>query len=493
MYWIIFILNTLFLTFILLYSVVQLCTTILYLKSRKQKRVITPVLVDYPVVTVQLPVYNEKYVITRLIAAVTKFEYPRDKLEIQVLDDSDDETIDIIKECVQLYQKKGFDIKQIIRSERVDFKAGALSYGLQESKGEFVVVFDADFIPFPDFLSQTIPYFQDESVGVVQARWGHLNETYSILTQLQAYALNAHFIIEQTGRNSRGHFINFNGTAGVWRSQTIEDAGGWEGDTLTEDLDLSYRAQLKGWKFRYLEEVIAPAELPAEMNALKSQQFRWAKGAAECTRKNLLSVLKASDKKVSTKIHAFFHLLNSFIWVCLLCSAVLLLPFQYVVDTQESFRPYLNVFIVFELSFFFLFFFYITANVVANQSNSWQKAMLMVPLYPLFLTFSMGLSIYNTIGVIEGYFGKKSPFIRTPKFNITNSNDSIRTKAYVSMKINAVSLAEFFMLIYFSYSCYMTYQYQNYQALVFLLMMVSGIALVFIMSVFHHVKANSNA
>jgi len=217
-------------------------------------------------VTVQLPIYNEKYVIERFIEAVSKFSYLRDRMGIQVLDDSTDETVSIVQDCVEKYREMGFRIEQVTREDRKDFKAGALKYGLGQSRGEFIAIFDADFIPTADFLLQALPYFEDEKTGVVQTRWGHLNESYSILTQLQAYALNAHFMIVQTARNISDHFINFNGTAGVWRKETIADAGGWEGDTLTEDLDLSYKAQLKGWKFQYLEEVISPAELPAEMN-----------------------------------------------------------------------------------------------------------------------------------------------------------------------------------------------------------------------------------
>ncbi|MGB3465372.1 MAG: cellulose synthase family protein [Cyclobacteriaceae bacterium] len=488
----IIILNALFLSFILIYSIVQLYLTMKYLRNRGRRKSCEP-LADYPVVTIQLPVYNEKYVIERLIKAVTLFDYPREKLEIQVLDDSTDETIQIIRECVKKYQNLGFDISQVMREERTDFKAGALKFGLNQSKGEFIAIFDADFIPNSDFLQRTLPYFQQANIGVVQTRWGHLNETYSILTRLQSYALNAHFTIEQTGRNLGDHFINFNGTAGIWRKQTIVDAGGWEGDTLTEDLDLSYRAQLRGWKFQYLEEVISPAELPAEMNALRSQQFRWAKGAAECTRKNLRKVLNSKKECASTKIHAFFHLLNSFVWVCLLGSALLLLPFQWAVYSESGNTDFLQVFVIFELSFFLLLIFYLTANIVANQEVSWWKTLILIPLYPFFLTFSMGISIYNTIGVIEGYLGKKSPFIRTPKFNITDDKGGFESKSYVKFKLSPVSVLELLLFCYFAVSSYITWGYGNYKAFLFLMMMTSGIALVFFLSVWHHIKANRSA
>jgi len=467
--------------------------TVKYLKNRKSRKPVpTKELKQLPIVTVQLPIYNEKYVIERLINAVIAFNYPKEKLEIQILDDSNDETSEIVDNCITKFQRSGFDISRIIRTSREDFKAGALKFGLNLSKGKFIAIFDADFIPHKDFLIETLPFFENSQVGVVQTRWGHLNEKYSILTQLQAYALNAHFTIEQTGRNIGNHFINFNGTAGIWRKDTILDAGGWEGDTLTEDLDLSYRAQLRGWKFKYLEEVISPAELPAEMNALKSQQFRWAKGAAECSRKNLVNVLSDNNIGISTKIHALFHLLNSFIWVCLLGAALLLFPFQYALHTQPYLQQYINVFIIFELSFILLFSFYLTANIVANPDVSWYKNLLLILLYPLFLTFSMGLSVYNTIGVLEGYLGKKSPFIRTPKFNIRTEKDSIRTKSYVQLKLSGISIIEFGLMFYFAFSSYVTFNYENYQAFIFLVMMTIGIALVFILSVLHYYKANNS-
>lgn len=488
--WLIIILNGFFLSFILIYSIVQIFLTVKYLRFRRHRFDAREELGEYPMVTIQLPVYNEKYVVERLIDAVVGFDYPREKLEIQVLDDSTDETVSIVRDCIARYSAQGYKIRQVMRPDRVDFKAGALKYGLAQSEGAFVAIFDADFIPPADFLVKTLPYFQDDRVGVVQTRWGHLNESYSVLTQLQAYALNAHFTIEQTGRNLGDHFINFNGTAGIWRRATIEDAGGWEGDTLTEDLDLSYRAQLKGWKFQYLEEVISLAELPAEMNALRSQQFRWAKGAAECTRKNLGKVFRSPNETFGTKLHALFHLLNSFVWVCLLGSALLLMPFQYVVNTHDSLHTYLNVFIIFEVSFFLLLIFYFTANRVANQEASFWKSLLLIPLYPFFLTFSMGISIYNTIGVIEGYFGKKSPFVRTPKFNIQDKKDGFDKKSYVKFRLSPVSILELVLFCYFTFSSYMTWQYGNYKAFLFLLMMTSGIALVFALSVIHHLRAN---
>ena len=274
-----------FLLFIFLYALTELNLVKNYLWDRfftSKTEASNTELDEFPVVTIQLPIYNELYVIERLIDRVTEFEWPKDKLEIQLLDDSNDETVQIVADRVAYWKERGFDIEHIRREERTGFKAGALAYGLEVSKGEFVAIFDADFLPERDFLKQSVPKFlANEKIGVVQSRWGHINRDYSLLTKVQAFALDAHFTIEQRGRNSKGHFINFNGTAGIWRKVCIEDAGGWQSDTLTEDLDLSYRAQVRGWKFVYMENLESPAELPVTMSAIKSQQFRWAKGAAE--------------------------------------------------------------------------------------------------------------------------------------------------------------------------------------------------------------------
>jgi cellulose synthase/poly-beta-1,6-N-acetylglucosamine synthase-like glycosyltransferase len=273
-----------------LYNLGQLSLIITYLRT-KQKREDNIRTADsipwgqLPLVTIQLPVYNERYVAERLIDSVAKLRYPLDKLEIQVLDDSTDETVDIIARRVAHFQTQGINIQHIRRPQRTGFKAGALAYGLNLSEAPFVAIFDADFVPDPDFLLKTIPNFADPKVGIVQTRWEHLNEDFSLITQLQAFGLNAHFTVEQSGRYAANLFANFNGTGGVWRRTAIDDAGGWHADTLTEDLDLSYRAQLRGWTFSYREDIGSPAELPVAMDALKSQQYRWMKGAAEVARK----------------------------------------------------------------------------------------------------------------------------------------------------------------------------------------------------------------
>ena len=280
---------------------------------------------EWPKVTVQLPLYNEKYVAERLIEKIVQLDYPANFLEIQVLDDSTDQTFKIVAKKVAEISKR------------------ALAEGLKTAKGEFIAIFDADFLPKHDFLKRIIPKFKNQSVGMIQSRWEHLNQNYSLLTKLQAFGLDAHFSVEQGGRNIGNHFINFNGTAGIWRKETIYDAGGWQSDTLTEDLDLSYRAQLKGWKFLFLESVGAPAELPAAMNALKTQQFRWNKGAAECVRKNLWSVLKASDLKFSTKINAIFHLMNSAVFICIVVLALLSIPMLYIKENQIEYKWLFNL------------------------------------------------------------------------------------------------------------------------------------------------------
>ena len=439
----------LLLSFILLYSFVQLNLSLAYrneMKEEKQRPETNGF--DWPHVTIQLPVYNELYVVERLIDCVASFDYPKDKLEIQVLDDGNDESVEKAIERVAYWQSQGIDIKHIQREERVGYKAGALAYGLEKAKGEFTAIFDADFLPSIDFLKRTIPHFiGNDQLGVVQTRWEHINQDYSMLTRLQAFGLDAHFTVEQTGRNRQGHFINFNGTAGVWRNACIHDAGGWQHDTITEDLDLSYRAQLKGWKFRYLEEVGSPAELPAEMNALKSQQFRWTKGAAECAVKNLPKVLKKRGIGLPTKIHAIFHLMNSAVFVCILASALLSLPILMVKASTSAYDIWFNVAGVFLISFFVLAFFYWT-----SRKHRGDRFIDFLRDFPLFLSVSMGLSLHNSIAVIEGYIGRKTPFVRTPKFAIADTKGSWTDKKYRALKVNPITVVEALLSIYFIFA-----------------------------------------
>ncbi|MDG1743094.1 MAG: glycosyltransferase family 2 protein, partial [Polaribacter sp.] len=344
---------------IFMYAIAQLNLLFNYLKAIKEED--NSVKFDFtdsdkiPFVTIQLPVYNELYVMERLLKNIAKLEYPKEKLEIQVLDDSTDESLETTSKHIKIIQKKGIDIQHIRRSNRQGFKAGALKEGLKTAKGEFIAIFDADFLPKSDWLFQTIPYFKDPKIGVVQTRWSHINRNYSTLTKIQAFALDAHFTLEQVGRNSKGHFINFNGTAGVWRKECIYDAGNWEGDTLTEDLDLSYRAQLKNWKFKYLVNVETPAELPIVISAARSQQFRWNKGGAENFQKMMKRVIASNTVPFRTKIHSLLHLLNSSMFTCILVVAILSVPMLYIKNEYAHLKNYFYVmsfFVISSLIFF---------------------------------------------------------------------------------------------------------------------------------------------
>lgn len=472
-----------FLTFIFFYSLIQLSLAVRYNKSRKVKKAELPQVAEgaWPMVTVQLPVFNELYVVERLIDAVVALDYPRERLEVQLLDDGNDESVDLAAAKIAELRAQGFPIEHVRRPERVGYKAGALAYGLKHNKGEFTAIFDADFIPNPDFLRQTIPHFlKDDRVGVVQAKWEHLNQDFSALTRLQAFGLDAHFTVEQVGRNEGGHFINFNGTAGVWRKSCIEDAGGWQSDTITEDLDLSYRAQLKGWQFVYLENVGAPAELPAEMNALKSQQFRWTKGAAECAVKNLPKVLKKRGLGLGTKVHAVFHLLNSFIFICVLSTAVLSLPMLVIKSNSNRFDLLFNLASIFLLSFLILGYFYWSA-----QTERKGKLKYFLRDFPMFLSVSMGLSLHNSIAVFEGYIGKKTPFVRTPKFALNKKKGSWIDKKYRVVKLSPLTAVEALLTLYFASGLVLAFVVDDFGMIPFHLMLTLGFGFVFFYSVKH--------
>jgi cellulose synthase/poly-beta-1,6-N-acetylglucosamine synthase-like glycosyltransferase len=472
---------------IFLFSVGQLHLTWHYLKSKKEAASPCPEITEelLPHVTIQLPIYNEKYVVERLIASIASFNYPITKLEIQVLDDSSDDTVEIIANEVAKYAQQGLDIKQIRRPERVGFKAGALAYGMQIAKGDYIAIFDADFLPGKDFLRKTVPYFEDEKIGMVQTRWGHLNKDYSMLTKLQAFGLDAHFSIEQSGRSHAHSFINFNGTAGIWRKSTIEDAGGWSADTLTEDLDLSYRAQLKGWKFKYLEDVVSLAELPVIMPAIKSQQYRWNKGAAETARKNLGKVLK-SNISLSSKVHALFHLFNSSVFVSLLIASILSIPMLYIKDANPQLSILFDLGSIFLIGFFSIAFFYWTATKSTVESN-FRKHYFST--FPAFLTVSMGLSLHNAFAVIEGLLGFKSDFIRTPKFNITNKDDNWEGNIYVKPQLSIMSIFEMCLGMYFLFGIVTGIYLHDWGLMIFHVMLTLGFFSVF----FHSVKPISNA
>ena len=493
-----------FILFIFLYSLIQANLVINYWKAKRDERIKIKderklghgaadskdsfssqnSALHLPIVTIQLPVFNEKYVVERLIDCIIKFEYPIDKLEIQVLDDSTDSTVELVADKVAEVRKKGFDIVHIKRTKRNGYKAGALAEVTPLAKGKYIAIFDADFLPKKDFLTQTIPHFEDNKMGAVQTRWEHLNNGYSALTSLQAFGLDAHFTVEQKGRNFAGYFINFNGTAGIWRKSCILDAGGWESDTLTEDLDLSYRAQLKGWKFKYLEEVEAPAELPATMSALKTQQFRWSKGAAECARKNLTRVLKSNNLNWSIKLHAIFHLMNSFLFICILSLAVLSVPIL-IAENNLPDQQYIFKFgSFFSISLVILSLFY-WASYNTKFKNKLIAFLFFMVKFPLFLSISMGLSLHNAIGVAEGYFGKKSPFVRTPKFNITSNDDKWKGNQYITNAISPLTIIEGGLILYFFYGIYLSFSYGDYALMPFYVMLIVGFGTVFYYSIYH--------
>ncbi|MFB6306712.1 MAG: glycosyltransferase family 2 protein, partial [Flavobacteriales bacterium] len=370
---------------------------------------------------------------------------------------------------------------------------GALANGHEMAKGEFIAIFDADFIPESNFLQNTLPAFSDSKVGLVQTRWEHINEKYSFLTRLQAFGLDAHFSIEQKGRNNAGHFMNFNGTAGVWRKQCIDDAGGWNADTLTEDLDLSYRAQMNGWKFKFLEEVGAPAELPAAMNALKTQQYRWNKGAAECMRKNLPKVLKSKGVQLKTKLHAIFHLMNSFIFLSILSIAFLSIPILVIKSTHPEYQFLFKYATIFILSFFFLTLFYWTSvfKTYKSYGKKLKNTLEFIYLFPLFITVSMGMSLHNGIAVLEGYIGKKSPFIRTPKFNIKKAGDNWKKNKYLIKVLHPLTFLEGFLTLYFFSGIFIALTLGDFDFLPFHIMLTLGFGYVFYYSVKHSKVANN--
>lgn len=463
---------------IFLFSLGQLHLTWHYLKAKKKKGN-TPVGEgELPLVTIQLPIFNEKYVVKRLLKSITSIDYPADKLEIQVLDDSTDETRELIAAEVADYQEQGIDIKQIGRPDRKGYKAGALAYGTKMAKGELIAIFDADFMPEKDFLLKTVTYFEDPEIGVVQTRWGHLNRDYSLLTKLQAFGLDAHFSVEQTGRSHAGSFINFNGTGGVWRKICIADAGGWSADTLTEDLDLSYRAQLKGWKFKFVEDYNAPAELPVIMSAIKSQQYRWNKGAAETARKNIRKIYSA-DKSVINKIHATFHLLNSSVFVCLLFAAIFSIPMLYMKAGNPQLNTVFNLGSIFLVGFFSIALFY---WIAAKRIFGKGAAGYYIKTFPLFLTVSIGLSLHNAMAVLEGLFGFKSAFIRTPKFNIINNKDTWKGNSYIRPKLNLLIIFEGILCLYFIFGIISGIMINDWSLMIFHFMLALGFALVFLYS-----------
>ncbi|GAB3824923.1 cellulose synthase family protein [Hymenobacter jeollabukensis] len=439
---------------------------------------------QWPRVTVQLPVYNELNVVERIIDAAAALDYPADRLQIQLLDDSTDESVALAATRVAYHRARGVDIEQVRRPDRQGYKAGALAHGLASATGELVAIFDADFVPAPDFLRLTVPYFlADAQLGVVQTRWGHLNEDYSLLTELQAFGLNAHFLVEQVGRNAGHHFINFNGTGGVWRRRCIEQAGGWQADTLTEDLDLSYRAQLGGWHFRYLPAVVAPAELPAQMDALRSQQHRWNKGGAETARKHLGRVWRSAALPLSTKLYATAHLLNSAVFVAVLLMGLLSVPLLLVQTTTPELSWVFRLAGLSVLSLTPLVAYYYAAWRWNGGRGATGRAF--APKLLLFLSISMGLSLHNGWAVLTGLAGRLTPFVRTPKSGLSTPGATARLRRYRTGSVNGQTVLEALLALYFAGGIYLAFRLHNYGLLPFHLLLTAGYAAVVYYSVRH--------
>ena len=396
----------------------------LYMRN-KDRRPVLPAMPDpLPTVTVQLPIYNEMYVADRLIDAVCRLDYPRERLEIQVLDDSTDETTQVAEQAVRRNAANGVNITYIHRTDRTGYKAGALEAGLKVAKGQYVAIFDADFIPSTDFLRRTVPFFADPKVAMVQARWGHINQDYSLLTKIQSILLDGHFVLEHGGRNRSGLFFNFNGTAGIWRRTAINDAGGWQHDTLTEDLDLSYRAQLRGWQFVFLQDLVSPAEVPVEMNAFKSQQHRWAKGSIQTCRKLLPRILR-SDLPVSVKTEAFFHLTANFNYLLMCVLSVLMAPSMVIRFNMGWYEMLIIDVPLFLAATASVANFYVVCQ--RELHADWKTRLKYLP---FLMSIGIGLTVNNTRAVLEALFNRQSEFARTPKYRIEADADEWIGKKY---------------------------------------------------------------
>jgi cellulose synthase/poly-beta-1,6-N-acetylglucosamine synthase-like glycosyltransferase len=439
----------------------------LYLRNRDKEPKPGPPLDPLPVVTVQLPLYNEMYVADRLIEAVCRIDYPRDRFEIQVLDDSIDETRGIAELAVRRFAALGIEIKYLHRADRTGYKAGALEAGLRVARGEFVAIFDADFIPAPDFLMRLMPHFADRQVAMVQARWGHINQDYSLLTKIQSILLDGHFVLEHGGRNRSGRFFNFNGTAGIWRRLAIDDAGGWQHDTLTEDLDLSYRAQLRGWRFVFVSDVIAPAEVPVEMNAFKSQQHRWAKGSVQTCRKLLPRILRANIP-LSVKAEAFFHLTANFNYPLMCVLSILMFP-SIVIRYNMGWYEMLLI----DVPLFFAATFSVCNFYMICQREIHKDWRARIRYLPFLMSIGIGLSINNTRAVVEALFNKQTEFARTPKYRIEGNGDEWVGKKY-HQSVAVQPLIELFLGLYFTATVFYALANQIYGTLPFLVLFQIG-------------------
>jgi len=453
----------------------------LYYRHRENKPRAPGVFADLPAVTVQLPLFNEMYVVERLLDAVAQIRYPRDRFQIQVLDDSTDETRDICRRKLAelVTRHPDLDVEYVHRTDRSGFKAGALDNGLRTAKGELVLIFDADFLPQPDVLERTVNHFVDPKVAVVQCRWDHVNRDFSALTEVQALMLDGHFIMEHAGRNRSGRFFNFNGTAGIWRRSAIADAGGWQHDTLTEDMDLSYRAQLRGWKFVYLPEIAAPAELPVEMSAFKAQQFRWAKGSIQVGRKLLPTILRSKGATLAQKTEAFFHLTNNLAYPLLLVLSLLLLP-NLAFRTQHGIREVLII----DLPLFFgttlsIASFYLQSEREIELMTTGRRRIQWSVLrrLPLVMSLGIGLCVNQTRAVLEALLGRETEFVRTPKHGIRGKLESWSSKKYRAAR-SITPFIELGLAAYFVVAVLFAFQNGHYVSLPFLCLFLCGFAYV---------------
>ncbi|NJK41428.1 MAG: glycosyltransferase [Acaryochloridaceae cyanobacterium SU_2_1] len=434
---------------------------------------------DLPPITIQLPLFNEMYVVDRLLDAIAALDYPSEKLQIQVLDDSTDETQDLCRTKVESLQRDNHNIEYIHRPNRQGYKAGALSYGLQQTSSELVAIFDADFLPAPDALLNMVHYFTDPQIGMVQARWGHLNRNYSLFTEVQALMLDGHFVTEQTSRHRSACFFNFNGTAGIWRTKAIEDAGGWQHSTVTEDLDLSYRAQLRGWRAVYLPNIIVPAELPMEMNAFKSQQFRWAKGASQVAKKLLLRIFKAPIP-FYVKCEAFFHLTNNFNYLLLLLLLLLSLPYQIsLTHVTSGYGSLIHIPLFLVTTSSLLSFYWVSEFEQDRHPSFWQLTSSSL----LLMGVGIGLSLNQSLAVCDGLFRAGKEFVRTPKHGVTRSDQTWSTKKYRAAK-SWVPYLELSMLVYLLITLGVALVNQHYLSLPFLTLFVGGYLYVLAMGAF---------
>src|SRR2546422_790259 len=458
----------------------------LYMRNRGKEPRAGPPLDPLPVVTIQLPLYNEMYVADRLIESVCAIEYPRELLEIQVLDDSVDETRSIAESAVRRFAAQGIDTKYYDRADRVGFKAGALEAGLKTARGAFIGIFDADFIPTADFLTRLMPYFGDPGVGMVQARWGHINQDYSLLTKIQAILLDGHFVLEHGGRNRSGRFFNFNGTAGVWRRVAIEDAGGWQHDTLTEDLDLSYPAQLRGWRFVFVPDLIAPAEVPVEMNAFKSQQHRWAKGSIQTCRK-LLPILLRAKLPLGVKAEAFFHLTANFNYPFMCLMSVLMFPAMVIRYNMGWYEMLLiDVPLFFAATFSFCNFYVVCQREIHSD---WRAR---IKYLPFLMSIGIGLSINNTRAVFEALINKQSDFNRTPKYRIEGDADEWVSKKY-RQSVAVQPLVDLMLGLYFTWPVFYALANQIYGTVPFLVLFQVGFLYTGLLSIVQQYAGDSEA